>query len=110
MWLSTIRGTDRASHREARPGDRPAYSGPIPSTYVMDVDGVRTRLSHARLVLGPLERTVRKFLASRPAVVAFAAIDVDLYTSAVHALKVLEPTLTFSCRGSPAISMTSGRT
>jgi hypothetical protein len=59
-------------------------------TYVMDVDAVRTRLSHARLVLGPLERTVGQFLASQPAPVAFAAIDVDLYTSTVHALKVLE--------------------
>ena len=56
----------------------------------MDPDMLKARLKKARLILGPVAETVPGFVASRPAPVAFASIDLDLYTSTVHALKLLE--------------------
>ena len=58
--------------------------------YRMDVDKLKKRLKHARLVLGLVEETVPKFLLSHPAPIGFMSIDVDYYTSTVEILKVLE--------------------
>jgi hypothetical protein len=58
--------------------------------YAMDVGALRKRLTKARLVLGSVQDTIGPFLGSRPAPLAFMAIDVDLYSSTVAALKVLE--------------------
>jgi len=58
--------------------------------FPMDPDALRAQLKTARLILGPVAETVPSFVASRPAPVAFVSIDLDLYTSTVHALKVFE--------------------
>jgi hypothetical protein len=58
--------------------------------YCMDHEKLRQRLRRARLVLGPIEHTMSKFLESAPAPIAFVSCDLILYTSTVHALKVLE--------------------
>ena len=51
------------------------------SAYSMDVDALKNRLQRAKLVLGLVEETVPKFLASNPAPVGFMSIDVDYYSS-----------------------------
>lgn len=58
--------------------------------HAMDVDKLRSRLTRARLVLGSIENTVPEFMQSGPAPIAFISIDVDLYSSTVHALRVLD--------------------
>lgn len=58
--------------------------------YKMDVDRLRSRLTRARLVLGPVERTVPEFLAESPAPVGFVAFDLDLYSSTMHAFRLFE--------------------
>jgi hypothetical protein len=58
--------------------------------YAMDRRKLEQRLRRARLVLGPIEDTVGEFLRSSPAPIAFVACDLILYTSTVHALRVLE--------------------
>jgi hypothetical protein len=60
------------------------------SAYQMDVDALRQRLRHAELILGLVEETVPKFVASNPAPIGFMSIDVDYYTSTVAVLKILE--------------------
>jgi hypothetical protein len=60
------------------------------SAYPMDVDALKKRLRHAQLILGLVEETVPKFVASRPAPIGFMSIDVDYYTSTVPILKILE--------------------
>ena len=61
-----------------------------PGTYKMDADGLKKRLKRARLVLGNVADTLQDFLASKPAPIGFISVDVDLYTSTVDALKVLD--------------------
>lgn len=63
--------------------------------YTMDQRKLEERLRRARLVLGPIEDTLGEFLGSAPAPIAFVACDLILYTSTVHALRVLDadPTL-----------------
>lgn len=56
----------------------------------MDVDKIRQRLQRAQLILGSIENTVIDFMQSRPAPVAFIAIDVDYYSSTIHALQLLD--------------------
>jgi hypothetical protein len=56
----------------------------------MDVDKLRKRLHRAKLILGNVESTVKDFMRSRPAPVAFLAIDVDFYSSTMAALQLLE--------------------
>ena len=60
------------------------------STYPMDFEALRHRLKRARLVLGLIGETLPSFVASAPAPVGFIAVDVDLYSSTVQALKILE--------------------
>jgi len=58
--------------------------------FPMDVAGLRARLTRATLVLGPVAETVPAFLAGRPAPVAFAAFDLDLYSSTRDALGLFD--------------------
>lgn len=60
---------------------------------MIDQDALAQRLpSNARLVLGPLEETVPRFLAGcdSDAPIGFVSVDVDYYFSAVDALKIFE--------------------
>jgi len=58
--------------------------------YPMDVEKLRDRLRGTELILGDVSETVGPFLARRPPPVAFVSFDLDLYTSTVSALMVLE--------------------
>jgi hypothetical protein len=58
--------------------------------FAMDVDKLRARLQHARLILGLVEETVPEFTRSSFAPVAFVSIDLDMYTGTKNALKLLE--------------------
>jgi hypothetical protein len=58
--------------------------------YPMDVERLRARLQHARLLLGPVEETVREFIQSSPPPIGFVAFDLDLYTSTVDAFQLLD--------------------
>jgi len=60
-------------------------------TYKMDVDALKKRLKPStHLYLGDCGETLPGFLASKPAPIGFVSVDVDLYTSTVSALKVLD--------------------
>ncbi len=58
--------------------------------YTMDRRKLEERLRRARLILGPIEDTMGAFLKSAPAPIAFVACDLVLYTSTVHALRLLD--------------------
>ena len=60
------------------------------STYPMDQDKLRSRLRHAKLIIGLIKETLSSFLQAGPAPVGFVSIDVDLYTSTMDALKLFE--------------------
>jgi len=59
------------------------------SAYCMDVNALKKRLTRAKLVLGLIEETVPKFLASKPAPIGFMSIDVDYYSSTLDVFKIL---------------------
>jgi hypothetical protein len=54
--------------------------------FAMDHEALRARLSGARLALGPVAETVRRFLEEDPAPIGFVSFDLDLYSSTVDAL------------------------
>lgn len=56
--------------------------------FAMDVPQLKARLQRAQLQLGRVEDTVRDFLASSFAPLAFVAFDLDFYTGTQHALRV----------------------
>jgi hypothetical protein len=56
----------------------------------MDIEKLRERLKRAQLVLGLVENTIADFIRSAPSPVAFVSIDLDLYSSTVHALRLLD--------------------
>jgi hypothetical protein len=58
--------------------------------YPMDVARLQSRLTSAKLMLGPVETTVGKFLASRPAPIAFASFDFGIYSATRKALALFE--------------------
>ncbi|MGH8538692.1 MAG: hypothetical protein ACREXM_20190 [Gammaproteobacteria bacterium] len=59
--------------------------------YPMDVAKLRSRLTRSELILGKIDETLPAFMAkSGFAPVAFVSVDVDLYTSAKHALRLLD--------------------
>jgi hypothetical protein len=58
--------------------------------FSMDVEKLRARLKTAKISLGFVEKTIPEFLESNPAPVGFAAFDLDLYTSTLHALQLFE--------------------
>jgi hypothetical protein len=47
-------------------------------------------LERAKLILGLVDETVPEFVAGRPAPLGFVSFDLDLYSSTVYALRVLE--------------------
>jgi hypothetical protein len=59
-------------------------------TFPMDTAKLRARLRKADLRLGHVEQTIPEFLQSNPAPIAFISFDLDLYSSTVHALRLLE--------------------
>ncbi|NOZ50942.1 MAG: hypothetical protein GXP37_13005 [Chloroflexi bacterium] len=61
-----------------------------PGDFPMDEAALQRRLHRARLILGLVEDTIPRFLASRPAPIAFISFDLDLYSSTVAALPLLE--------------------
>jgi len=63
------------------------YTG---GTYRMDEEGLRARLTTAKLILGDIKLTLPEFLKTKPAPVGFISVDVDLYTSTVDTLKILD--------------------
>ncbi len=56
----------------------------------MDADRLRTRLTSARLVLGPVSETALAFLESEPAPIGFVSFDLDLYSSTLDAFAIFE--------------------
>jgi hypothetical protein len=58
-------------------------------SYSMDTDKLERRLTRAQLVLGLVEETVPRFLASERAPVAFIAFDLCFYSSTMKALQIL---------------------
>jgi hypothetical protein len=59
-------------------------------TFAMDIEKLKGRLKKARLFLGLVEKTVEDFIRSGPSPVAFISIDLDLYSSTTHALRILD--------------------
>jgi hypothetical protein len=59
-------------------------------TYRMDPEKLRKRLCKADLRLGLISQTLPAFVASCRAPVGFISVDVDLYSSTVDVLKILE--------------------
>jgi hypothetical protein len=60
--------------------------------FPMDVQALTKRLRRAELKLGLVNETVPAFLQGKPAPVAFAAVDLDLYSSTRDALTLFEAT------------------
>ncbi len=58
--------------------------------FPMDVDKLKKQLTQAQLVLGPVGETIPKFIESAGPPIAFAAFDVDLYSSTRDALRIFE--------------------
>jgi len=58
--------------------------------FPMPVAELKQRLQKASLRLGPISETVPEFLKGKAAPVAFASVDVDLYTSSVDALRLFD--------------------
>jgi hypothetical protein len=58
--------------------------------YSMDMERLRPRLNGTHLKLGQIENTLSQFINSKPAPVAFASFDLDLYTSTKHAFALFE--------------------
>jgi hypothetical protein len=59
--------------------------------YRMDEEAVRARLRRAQLVIGDVSETIPQYLnASSGSPLAFAAFDVDYYSSTTAALKIFE--------------------
>jgi hypothetical protein len=61
-----------------------------PSTYSMDPSKLKAQLKGAKLILGLIRESLPEFLKARPAPVGFISVDVDLYSSTVDVLKILE--------------------
>ena len=79
---------------------RPVDYRDLPNLYhqgdfPMDFERLEARLERANLLLGDVRDTVPGFLATSPSPIGFIAVDLDLYSSTTHALKVLlaEPRL-----------------
>lgn len=58
--------------------------------FQMNEAKLRARLKRSRLILGLIKETIPTFIASNPAPVAFISIDLDLYSSTMHAFQLLE--------------------
>jgi hypothetical protein len=85
---------------DAGPGGLPSFCGDYrdhpdiwrPGDYPMDVDAVRARLSpRTTLILGDIRQEIDQFQEQhQPAPIGFISVDVDLYSSTVAALRVLD--------------------
>jgi hypothetical protein len=62
------------------------YGGQLP----MDKQTLLSRLTTAKLCLGPVNDTLPRFINDRPSPIAFASFDMDLYSSTRDALKIFE--------------------
>jgi PAS domain S-box-containing protein len=60
------------------------------SSFQMDVEELKKRLKKTQLILGLVEHTVPRFIASGVAPVAFVSIDLDYYSSTMQAFKLFE--------------------
>ena len=59
--------------------------------FEMDVEGLKSRLAHAKLILGDVKTTVQSLWESSPlAPVGFISFDLDLYTSTQAALRIFD--------------------
>jgi hypothetical protein len=59
--------------------------------FAMDADLLQARLQSSKLLLGPVETTLRSFFEKEaPPPIGFVAFDLDYYSSTVSALKVFE--------------------
>lgn len=61
-----------------------------PGILGMDEDSLRRRLTRAELVIGPVEETVGGWLEGHRGTVGFVAFDLDMYSSTVAAMRLLE--------------------
>ena len=85
---------------DAGPGGLPNFCGDyrdhpdqwMPGDYPMDVDRLKARLTpRTTLVLGDVRENIERFRTEHaPSPIGFVSIDVDLYSSTVAALRVLE--------------------
>ncbi len=58
--------------------------------FPMDKDKLECRLRRAKLKLGLVKDTIQSFVESKPAPVAFVSFDLDIYSSTVDALRLLD--------------------
>jgi hypothetical protein len=58
--------------------------------FELDEPRLRTRLTSAQLVLGPVAETVPEWLSSEHSPIAFAAFDLDYYTATVDAFAIFD--------------------
>lgn len=58
--------------------------------YPMEAQALRARLSRAELIIGMVEDTVPEFLKRSPAPVGFISVDLDYYSSTMHAFQLFE--------------------
>ena len=56
----------------------------------METEKLRERLKRAQLMLGLVADTVEDFIQSEPPPAAFIAVDLDFYSSTIHALRLLD--------------------
>jgi len=57
--------------------------------YKMDIDSLRKRLKKATLIIGDIRNTVPNFFKKyQPAPLGFVAVDLDFYSSTIHALSL----------------------
>jgi len=63
--------------------------------YPMDYEKLKPRLQRAQLILGIVSETLPQFMQSAPSPVAFVAFDLDLYSSTMDALKLLDGDVRF---------------
>jgi hypothetical protein len=56
----------------------------------MDREKLERRLTRAKLILGPVEDTIPRFVQSRPSPIAFVSVDLDLYSSTIQALALFD--------------------
>lgn len=58
--------------------------------YPMNPEALRRKLTRAKLILGDVRETVPRFCASNAAPLAAVMFDLDLYSSTIAAMQVLE--------------------
>ena len=56
--------------------------------YGMDVGALQKRLTRAKLILGPVSKTVPTFIDAGPAPVGFVVFDLDYYSSTIDAFRL----------------------